>query len=83
MLTEPRAMREIHEIRKKIHERIKDMTPEEHVEYFNRRSGEILKKYDLEHLKAVSPAGALEHRAAKAGKTAKPARHKRAVQVHV
>jgi hypothetical protein len=38
---------EVNEIRLKIYETIKDMTPEEQVEYFNKRGEALAKKYGL------------------------------------
>ena len=40
-MTEPRAMREIHEIREKIYEETKNMTPDEYAEYSERRRKEV------------------------------------------
>ena len=37
---EPKAMREIHEIREKIYEEIKDMSPQEMIDYFNKKAEE-------------------------------------------
>jgi hypothetical protein len=36
---------EVHEIRRRINERTKDMTPSERTAYFNRRGEEAAKKY--------------------------------------
>ncbi len=47
MATEPRAMREIHEIRLQIYEETKNMTPQERTEYFHRGAEEAIKKYGL------------------------------------
>jgi len=38
---------EIHEIRRQIYEEIKDMTPEEQVEYFRKDTEPIIKKYGM------------------------------------
>lgn len=47
MSNEPRAMKEIHDIRLKIYEEIKDMTPEEQVRYFNESTKETVEKYGI------------------------------------
>ncbi len=44
---EPRAMREIHEIRESIYEEIKHMTPKEQTEYFHQQAEEAIRKYGL------------------------------------
>jgi len=38
---------EIHEIRRQIYEEIKDMTPEEHIEYFRKITEPIIKEYGM------------------------------------
>ena len=47
MLNEPKAMREIHEIRAKIYEETKHMTSKEQTEFYHREAEEIVKKYGL------------------------------------
>ena len=47
MSNEPRAMKEIHDIRLNIYEKIKDMTPEEQVRYFNESTKDTVEKYGI------------------------------------
>jgi hypothetical protein len=42
IIREPAAMREIHAIRLKIYDEIKNMTPTEQTEYFNKKSAAYL-----------------------------------------
>jgi len=44
---EPRALREIHEIREQIYEETKNLSPEERAERTNRIGREIAEKYGL------------------------------------
>jgi 3-oxoacyl-[acyl-carrier-protein] synthase III len=47
MTNEPRAMREIHEIRERIYEETKNMTQEERAELTRRAAQEMIDKYGL------------------------------------
>jgi len=47
MLNEPKAEREIHDIRLAIYEEIKDMTPEERTSYFAESAREAIDKYGI------------------------------------
>jgi hypothetical protein len=47
MMNEPRAMREIHEIREKIYEDTKHMTSEERTELTRREAQALIDKYGL------------------------------------
>ena len=55
MTNEPKAMREIHEIRERLYEEMKDMTPGEYTARVNRLAEELAKKYGF---KMVAPADA-------------------------
>ena len=44
MTSEPRAVRDVHEIRVKLHEETKNMTPEEEVAFYNNALLEIEKR---------------------------------------
>ena len=46
-MNEPRAMREIHEIRKKIYEDTKHMTPEEQTELTRMEAQALIEKFGL------------------------------------
>ena len=50
-MSEPEPMRQIHEIRHKIYEEIKDMSSDERLEYFHKKS----KQFEKE-MKNVKPA---------------------------
>ena len=45
MMNEPRAMQEIHDIRKKIHEKTKKMTEKEVTEYYANAAHEVEEMY--------------------------------------
>ena len=57
MYKEPRAMREIHEIREKLYEEQKGLSNKEIVERINRESEEVIKKYGVK-LKTRTPKAA-------------------------
>jgi len=62
MTNEPGAMREIHEIREKLHEATKDMTPEEHTAWTHERSQALLERYGILLKKSKPPmAGARQY----------------------
>ena len=50
-MSEPEPMRQIHEIRHKIYEEIKDMSSDERLEYFHKKS----KQFEKE-MKKIKPA---------------------------
>jgi len=47
MMNEPRAMKEIHDIRLKIYEETKDMTIEQRMEYTRNAAAEFEKKHGI------------------------------------
>ena len=47
MLTEPKPMQEIHEIREKLYEENKNLTHKEHIDKVHKEAEEIKKKYGL------------------------------------
>ena len=55
MANEPRAMREIHEIREKIYEDTKHMTPEEQTEFTRREAQALIDKFGLKIKHPDSP----------------------------
>jgi hypothetical protein len=54
IMNEPSALREVHAIRLKIHDETKDLLPEERAALANKRAVEIMKKYNLSHLRIAS-----------------------------
>ena len=48
MTNEPKAMQEIHEIRRRIYEKTKNMSMEERMELTRREAREIMEKHGLE-----------------------------------
>jgi len=50
---EPRALREIHEIREQIYEEIKNLSPEERAKRTNRIGRELVEKYGLKVKKVL------------------------------
>ncbi len=55
MANESKAMREIHEIRAKLYEATRNMTPEEHTAFYSRKAEEAAKRHDLQ-LKRPAPS---------------------------
>ena len=55
MTNEPGAMREIHEIREKLYEETKGVTPEEHTAWIHERSRALLEQYGIQLKKAAPP----------------------------
>ena len=47
MMNKPKALKEIHDIREKIYEETKDMTPEEKVKYTHNEAQKLIKQYNL------------------------------------
>ena len=47
MKNEPSALKEIHDIREKIYEETKNMTPEERVKHTHHEAQKLVKQYDL------------------------------------
>ena len=47
MKNEPKALKEIHDIREKIYEETKNMTPEERVQHTRSEAQKLIKQYDL------------------------------------
>ena len=56
MTNEPRAMREIHEIRDNIYEETKNMPPEERAALTRREAREMIEKYGLEVKQSRRPS---------------------------
>ena len=55
MTNEPKVMREIHEIREKLYEKTKEMTPEEHTAWTHERSRALLEQYGIQLKRAAPP----------------------------
>jgi len=47
MMNEPKALKEIHDIREKIYEETKNMTSEERVKYVHYEAQKLIKQYNL------------------------------------
>ena len=47
MTNEPKAVKEIHDIREKIYEETKNMTPEERAKYAHADAQKLIKQYNL------------------------------------
>ena len=56
MMNEPRAMREIHEIRERIYEETKHMTPEEQTELTRREAQTLIDRHGLKVKRPDPPA---------------------------
>ena len=55
MTNEPRAMKEIHDIRLQIYEEIKDMTPEERIAMVRLEAQAMINKYGLKIKRSSAP----------------------------
>ena len=47
MTNEPRALKEIHDIREKIYEETRNMTPEERAKHAHNEAQKLIKQYNL------------------------------------
>ena len=47
MMNEPKALQEIHNIREKIYEETKNMTPDERARHSHKEAQKLIKQYDL------------------------------------
>lgn len=52
MYREPEAMKEIHQIQERLHEKMKAMTSGEKIGYINKKADELEEKYNLNLKKA-------------------------------
>jgi len=50
MMNEPKAVKEIHDIRKEIFEETKTMTPDERANFAHNEAQKLIKQYDLKSI---------------------------------
>ncbi len=55
MTDEPKAMRELHEIRERLSEEARRMTPQEHTTRVNRSAEKLAKKYGFSLVPSANP----------------------------